>query len=485
MVNGGKDAMPNRIIQYPVPLILKKILKDKSSGELIVAGKNFTRRLFFSEGNLIFAKTDVIEERLGEILFKIGKIDRQQFLKIAELVNESDERVGKILVQNKILNQRDLFFTLIYQLRTIATSLFSLTSGEWNFINKVPEVPEDSRFSIQLPGIIAEGANKLGPISYFRNKFYYKVPKIFPIPDSTREFLSNYEISFYNELTGFTNLQNAQIIPKMKVSEETFWRKIVLLYLLNIIDFVEITVDKEIDKNVEDILTLYETLKSSRMDYYQLLGLKHTATMNEIKDAYFNYAKKYHPDRIATAPDPEIKDKANYVFAEINRAYENLSNPDKKKVYDSRGYKESDQLEPVQENMVERARLLYRRAKSMYSQQKYWEASSTLDEAVRLDPNKASYFLLLGMCQMNLPRLRRMAAENLQKSIDLEPWNVDAFTAMGLLFMTSNQTHRAEGFFRKVLSINPDHTLARKKLEEITGKGEKKKTKFSLFGKKK
>ena len=47
--------MPNRIIQYPVPLMLKKILKDKGSGELIVAGENFTRSLFFSEGDLIFA----------------------------------------------------------------------------------------------------------------------------------------------------------------------------------------------------------------------------------------------------------------------------------------------------------------------------------------------------------------------------------------------------------------------------------------------
>ena len=42
--------MPNRIIQYPVPLMLKKILKDKSSGELIVAGKNFSKSLFFIEG---------------------------------------------------------------------------------------------------------------------------------------------------------------------------------------------------------------------------------------------------------------------------------------------------------------------------------------------------------------------------------------------------------------------------------------------------
>jgi tetratricopeptide (TPR) repeat protein len=271
----------------------------------------------------------------------------------------------------------------------------------------------------------------------------------------------------------------------MKVAEDIFWKKVVLFYLLNIIDFSDVTVDKELDKNLEEILKLFEQVKSGRIDYYQILGVPRTANHNEIKNAYFNYAKKYHPDRITSAPDPEIKEKANFVFAEINKAYETLSNPDKKNAYDSKGYREGNQVEPVQENLMERARLLHRKAKSLFNQKKYWEASTLLDEAVKLDPKKASYFLLLGMCQMNLPQLRRMAAENLQKAIDLEHWNVEAFTAMGLLLMSQNQSHRAEGFFRKVLSINPDHTVARKKLDEITGKDDKKKGKFSLFGKKK
>jgi tetratricopeptide (TPR) repeat protein len=479
-----RKKMPNQIIQYPVPLMLKKILKDKSSGELIVVGKNFTRNLFFSEGDLIFARTDVIEERLGEILFKIGKINRDQFLSINELITAQNERIGKILVQQKILNQRDLFFALVYQLRAIATSTFSLVSGEWNFVNKAPEVPGDSQFRVQLAGIITEGTNRLGSISYFRNKFYYKAPKAAPIPDSMKEFLSNYELDFYNELIQFKNLPNSHIIPKMKIAEDIFWKKVVLFYLLNIIDFVDAAVDKELDKNLEEILKLYEQVKLGRSDYYEILGVQHTANYNEIKNAYFDYAKKYHPDRITSAPDPDIKEKANYVFAEINKAYDTLGNPDKKKVYDSKGYKEDNQVEPVQENLAERARLLHRKAKSLYNLKKYWEASSLLDEAVRLDPGKAPYFLLLGMCQMNLPQFRRRAADNLQKAIDLEHWNVDAFIAMGLLLMSENQPLRAEGFFRKVLSINPDHAVARQKLAEITGKSDKK-GKFSLFGKKK
>jgi curved DNA-binding protein CbpA len=476
--------MPNEIVQYPVPLMLREILKDGSDGELIVAGKNFTKNLLFREGDLVFARTNVIEERLGEVLFKIGKINREQFQGINELIKNSNERIGKILVKKNIVSQRDLFFTLIYQVRTIATSTFSLVSGEWNFIPGVPDVPEDSMFKIRLPGIIVEGTNKIANTAYFKNKFFYKALKLSPIPASLKEFLSSYEIKFYNDVAQFNNLPNEKILARLKISEEVFWKKLILFYLLGIIDFTEVELEYELGKNIEEMLRLYDQLKTEKLDFYRLLGLKHDAAVNDIKFAYFEFAKKYHPDRLSSAPDPEIKEKANFVFSEFNKAYETLGDPDKKIKYDSKGYKE-DLLEGgFQENLSEKARLLHRKAKSLYSQKKYWEAASMMEEAVRADPKKAAYFLLLGSSQMNLPSLRRMAADNLQKAVALEPYNVEAHAALGLLFLAENQVKRAEGFFRKVLSFNPDHALARKKLDEILGTSTAsgKKSRFSIFG---
>ncbi len=89
--------MGQLIVQHPVPLILRDIMKKKTGGELIVRGRDFSRSLFFDKGHLIFAKTEVIEERLGEILFKIGKIDRQQFIDILKMI----ERKTKTKKQGK------------------------------------------------------------------------------------------------------------------------------------------------------------------------------------------------------------------------------------------------------------------------------------------------------------------------------------------------------------------------------------------------
>lgn len=65
-------------------------------------------------------------------------------------------------------------------------------------------------------------------------------------------------------------------------------------------------------------------------DFYQILGVSKTASSDEIKKAYRKLALQYHPDRNKTK---EAEDK----FKEITRAYEVLSDPQKKQTYDQFG----------------------------------------------------------------------------------------------------------------------------------------------------
>ena len=62
------------------------------------------------------------------------------------------------------------------------------------------------------------------------------------------------------------------------------------------------------------------------MNYYEILGVDKNATQSEIKKAYIKLANKYHPDK--------SKEDTTKIMAEINEAYNVLSDPEKREAYD-------------------------------------------------------------------------------------------------------------------------------------------------------
>lgn len=73
--------------------------------------------------------------------------------------------------------------------------------------------------------------------------------------------------------------------------------------------------------------------QAKRKDYYKILEIEKDADASAIKKAYRKLALKWHPDK--NAGEESQKNKAEKMFKDIGEAYAILSDPDKKKRYDS------------------------------------------------------------------------------------------------------------------------------------------------------
>lgn len=234
----------------------------------------------------------------------------------------------------------------------------------------------------------------------------------------------------------------------------------------------EKTIGRKIDPETKEMIEdMYS--KCERLGHYGVLGVKDNASVDEIKAAYREAVKKYHPDVHFHLGDDSLKDKSCDIFSYVSVAYSILSNPEKRREYDKVLTIKPARLAAVQD----KARSAFEEGKNHLKKKNYQDAERLFQEATYYDATISEYHYNYGLT-LAIQNKFREAEKEFEGARRLEPYNARYLTELGLVYLELGYPIRAKGLFEKALSISPDNTRAAgglKKIKDVGKRGKGKK----------
>jgi hypothetical protein len=152
----------------------------RKSGRLhfLLSGGNKT--LCFQNGEIVFAMSTFPEEEIGEILYSLGKFDRET-LQGARQFSNGELPLGKILVDQNVIDAKDLWAATKNQVETIVYNLFAFQEGSFVFVDKPLAEDEVISLSMNTQNLIMEGLRRVDE----RAVYMQKVKSLDAIPVAT------------------------------------------------------------------------------------------------------------------------------------------------------------------------------------------------------------------------------------------------------------------------------------------------------------
>ncbi len=209
--------------------------------------------------------------------------------------------------------------------------------------------------------------------------------------------------------------------------------------------------------------------KVDSLSHYELLEVSVDVSFDEIKKAYLQKVKKYHPDKHSSLPDDTLKEHLTKLLSLLNYAYNTLKNEKSRAEYDESIFKIKKSKKLQDPNLII-AKNHFRKGVDDFSKGNFWGASESFRIAVRTQPREAVYWAHLSLALSKIPKKLKEAEEAMLEAISLEPYNSDYHMHLGLIFLNAGMKLRAIREFENALKFNPENKKAKIELDKLKGK---------------
>ncbi len=137
-------------------------------GEFVVKDEHSTRSLFFDQGHVVGAKSTVLAERLGEVLYRHGVLTREQVDRCSDATAEGALRFGENAVRLGFIAREALFRSMGRQIEEIAYGALLVGSGTYFFMEGFEEEHLAARQQLSVNALLREGIRRMHETRYFK-----------------------------------------------------------------------------------------------------------------------------------------------------------------------------------------------------------------------------------------------------------------------------------------------------------------------------
>ena len=524
--------MQGNLSQETLAGVIRSLYIDRRSGILHLEKDGITKRIYFKKGSMIFANSDVNEDRIGEFLIRQGAIERSSFEMAAKIAKETRKRFGKTIVEMGYMTPEDMQARVTEQIQAIIYSLFLWRSGQWKLEPHEDPVDEDIMLNLSTADVILEGTRRMDDIDAMRRDVGNSNGMLRhsenPLLLYQKISLTPSEGFVLSRVDGVSTVSDIAAISPL--GEEETIRCIYGLVSAGVLEIqgreqqpaqparveeekVDIPMPEveTLDRSAaaqpkpagpspeelairDDILKRHAALSTATL--YDLLGISMNVSGAELKKAYYAMAKKYHPDRHHSPFLHDVHGQLEELFLKVQQAYQKLSDPLARRRYDSSLRTEAPRGEvpgmsppsgapttpgngpPSTAAQAEAPRptdkmaeAQYREGKRHFTEMRFFDAIQCLREAVRLAPETGHYHKLLAQALVKNPHWRKEAEEHFQKALESDQFDPEIFVGLGEIYEAAGMSSRAQKMFAQALNYDPSNEIAREKVEGSKPKG--------------
>ncbi|HWE30780.1 MAG TPA: DnaJ domain-containing protein, partial [Polyangia bacterium] len=211
---------------------------------------------------------------------------------------------------------------------------------------------------------------------------------------------------------------------------------------------------------------------------FEVLEIPQAATKDEVKQAYFVAAKRYHPDRLPSLGLDALRGEVEKIFRRISEAYGTLYDDARREDYKASLTKPSgDDAEAHAKAMkMLEAEMAFRRGEMLLKKNDFLGAIRELEQSVALNPTEGEHLAFLTWARVCAGQTTHADAKPIfSQALKLSPMCGRAYYYLGVCLKEEKDIDRAYNMFRKAKELDPRLLDAEREMRLINMRREKEK----------